>query len=224
MRTIEEVRQHFLDYLKHALSHPSMYGGEAFIRNALFHISFIDNAEEILDREMAALEETGASNARGVAGAFFHETGIFDSGSGEVASIFAETAFRLAYLKLDRTLPRDSYERLKAGLREKYAVRDWTVDEVKGEFGQPSWSSGSNPFYPWAFAYACDDLNAAWTFFDFWNEVVVSKDNHVVGKYGPVPLLRNIRMPAATFRESFVFTPFGTRLTAKDIRKLKKRR
>ncbi len=81
MRTIEELRAYFLNLLKNALSHSSMYGGEEFIGLYLSHISFIDKSEEALAREMKYLRDSGASSPRGVAGAFFRRIGIFDSGS-----------------------------------------------------------------------------------------------------------------------------------------------
>ncbi len=121
----------------------------------------------------------------------------------------------MGYLKLERSLSTKQYQQMRKGIRQQCRERDWTLHEVKEAFGEPCWSSGSNPFYPWVLAYACDNIDEGWIFFDFWNEIKVTKDNHVLGKHGPEPLLRNIRVPAESFSKSFTFTPFGKGLIAK---------
>jgi len=210
MRSIEEVRTYFLNLFDHAAKRSSMYGGELFLHNCLNHLAFVDQTESILQREMQRLKDWGAYNACGATGAFKCATGISQP-EMEVASLYAELAFRMGYLQLDRYLSPKEFQMCRQRIDRKFSERDWAVDEIKMEFGKPSWATGTNPYYPCVLAYASAEVSDGWVFFDFWNEFASTKSSHVIGKYGPAPMLRYIRRPAVSFRKSFIRTAFAKR-------------
>jgi hypothetical protein len=215
MRSIEEVRAHFVSLFEHGMRFPHNTG-EAFILTHLQNLAFIDQADIAFNAEMEALGGKGADSARGIMGGFGYITGVFNSCSDEVASVIAEVAFRLGYLTPRRALSEAEYLRLLEGL-QKNCERDWTLTEIEAEYGEPSWpAKGRHPnsHSPWSLAYGTADRTKHWVFFDFWNDSlwIEGEGWQKTGKYGEVPVLRNVRVPARRFKEGFIFTPFGRQL------------
>ncbi len=98
--------------------------------------------------------------------------------------------------------------------RKKFANEEPCVPEtVIDRFGPPSIRWGENDNYPCTLLYLCEAGDSQYVHFDFWTEWYKNAEGiRVPGKFGPQPLLRNVRIPAATFPEEFVFTPFGRSL------------
>ena len=192
---------------------PGMYDGESFLLQHLGELAFIDQAEQVFESERKDLEKRGAYTATGIGGAFGLITGVCNGYSDEVASVIAEIAYRMGYLKLEGALSQAEYIELRNGLRQRCRQSDWTLTEIQSEYGEASWGAKrSNLLYPCSLAYGSVERRDRWVFFDFWNEIVFTEDRHPIGKYGDVPMLRNVRVPAATFKREFTFTPFGRRL------------
>jgi hypothetical protein len=211
MRTTREIRRYFVDMLNHALPRLGMYGGEIAARHFLSHLAFVECREDELATHYEALQKRGAFLATGVKGAFRQ---IHDGNSDqEVGSVYAEIAFQMGYLATDRLLNRREFKSLRIGLRKTCRTRDFTTKEVQQEFGPPSWSSGTNPFYPWVFLYITDEPSFGAVAFDFWNEVYHDFETEkTCGKFGNLPVLRNVRIRGAQFVREIAFTPLGRRI------------
>jgi hypothetical protein len=82
----------------------------------------------------------------GVVGPFIALFGKDGNYVAEVASVFAEMFYRFGYLRVDRFLDRDAWDRLSAGLRERFAGRDVRRSEVVADFGAPSIVAGNRVF------------------------------------------------------------------------------
>jgi len=194
--------------LNEALPRLGMFGGEIAARQLLSDLAFIDDREHELRDRLDELRDRGSYTASGVGGAFNQQTGLRAT-DNEIGSVFATVAFGMGYLRTDRTLTRTEFESLESELRESCSTTDLNADEVRAQFGTPSWQSGTNPYYPWAFLYLCPGCDHGIAF-DFWNDLRDDKENEVVsGEFGDIPVLRNVRIGAADFRGEFIFTPIG---------------
>ena len=208
MKTSIEIRDYFLGILNDALPRLSMYGGEIAARQLLSHLAFIDEREDELRDRFDALRDHGAFTASGVGGAFNRQTGL-EPTANEIGSVYANVAFHMGYLRSERTLTQTEFDSLESIVRESCAACDFNADDVRTRFGDPSWQSGTNPYYPWVYLYLCPDRDHSIAF-DFWNVIHYDKQNEVVrGDYGDVPVLRNVRIGATDFGSEFTFTPLG---------------
>ncbi len=190
-----------------------MFGGEIAARQLLSHVAYIDDREAELNSLFDELGERGAFTACGVQGAFSRMTGL-DATCNEVGSVYAEVAFQMDYLNTARILSAAEFDLLVTGLRETCLVTDMNAADVRSEFGEPSWVAGENPYYPWTFLYLCVDLRRGSVAFDFWNVVYYDeKIEKTCGRFGDVPVLRNVRIRESSFSREFVFTPIGRTIT-----------
>jgi|SRR5579872_45751 len=201
MRTAEEIRTRFLQILDGAVRRPLMYGGsdwgvELFMRNLLSDLCFIDEREQELKHALTELDERGLSSSTGVVGSFRARIANVRDVGNEVASVYAEIAGRLGYLSLQRRLTPAEWKRLRKGLRASCRDRDWRASEVREWFGDPSLEVHT------VYCYAPEDRNARWVFFDF-----ADSEARRGGQRDYV--LRNVRIPAASFERELVFTPYG---------------
>jgi hypothetical protein len=124
----------------------------------------------------------------------------------EVTSIYAELAWNLGYLTVDRNLSKAAMKKLRQGLRAKCRERDWHQSEIKEQYGEPSLKIGD------VYCYAPETRGERWIFFDFWKEYSAKRINSRVivhKKYIEDPILRDVRLPASTLMRGLVFTPFG---------------
>lgn len=215
MKSAEEIRDYLIELLNNALLRLSMYGDESIAMHFSSALAFIDEREPEWEACLSDLKARGALRARGVSGAF-HEVTHQWATDNEIASVFAEIAFKMGYLKTDRLLDRDEFESLRSGLRSTCRSRDFTMEEVLAEFGAPSWISGTKPYSSCVFVYFCREPDSGSLSFDFWNELdrgtVADK---VCGKFGDLPVLRDVRIRGATFAREFTFTPLGRKITGR---------
>ena len=106
--------------------------------------------------------------------------------------MYAEIAFQMGYLATGRILEPREFGSLRSGLRRTCRTRDLTTEQVLAEFGPPSWSSGTNPRYPWVFLYIAGRPDFGAIAFDFWNEIGIDANGKQGGKFGDLPVLRNV--------------------------------
>ena len=105
---------------------------------------------------------------------------------------------------------------------ELIELENCVPNDVISRFGVPSLRWGTNDNYPCTLLYLCEADQARYVYFDFWAEWFKNEEGlRVPGKYGPKPLLRNIRVPAASFPEEFLFTQIGRSLLAAKQRTAK---
>ena len=216
MRTADEIRARLLDDLNHALTHLSMYGGEVAARQLLSDITFVDEREHEFKSHMQVLQDRGAFLSTGVEGAFSYRMQLKPT-CALIGSVYAEVAFKMGYLQTKRILTGREFKALKAGLRKTCRTRDMNADDVKAEFGIPSWSVKGNPFYPWVYMYLSNESEDGVIAFDFWNEFGndPKRKREVYGKYGATPVLQNIRIRGPRFVREFTFTPLGRKIAGR---------
>jgi hypothetical protein len=216
MRSSEEIREYFLDLLNSALPRLGMYGEEVVLDYFLSHLAFVDERDAELKAHMETLRTRGAFTSLGVGGAFTQHTHLPATG-GEIGSVYAEIAFKMGYLNTDRVLDKNEFATLRSGLRGTCRSQNFNTADVAKEFGVPSWRSGTNPFYPWTYLYLCNDIDMGTIAFDFWNVVYYDeKTRKTCGKFGDLPVLRNIRIRGDNFGREFTFTPIGRKITKLD--------
>ncbi|MEZ4712380.1 MAG: hypothetical protein R3A44_34640 [Caldilineaceae bacterium] len=221
MRTIEQIRNHLIENLGYAIRRPGMWifpphAIELFLQHILSDICFIDERENDLKVALHALNKQKKATNRGVFGAF-HE-GFNDQEIDisrlyhEVTSIYAELAWQMGYLTVERQLSKKEWNSLRAGLRSKYTPHDTYESQISAQYGEPSLKIGA------VHCYTCEAENEGWIFFDFWTEHITEQTQNGVivnTKYRDDPILRNIRLPASTFKRGLVFTPYGQQFAAK---------
>ena len=218
VKSSEEIRAYFLDLLNLALPRLGMYG-EYTAQLFLSHLAFIDAREAEFNDYMKMLRARGAFTPLGVGGAFSQYTHLRTQ-DNEIGSVYAEIAFRMGYLNTNRILNKREFESLRLGLRKTCRSRDFNTADVVTEFGAPSWTAGNNSFYPQVYVYFCNELDHGMIAFDFWNVVFYDeKIEKTCGKFGDLPVLRNIRIRGATFSREFTFSPIGRKITREAIEK-----
>ncbi len=144
----------------------------------------------------------------GVTGAFRAVFGDDHCYDDEVASVFARFLHHLGCLDLAGRVDEVRWRRIERAIADSYGERDVAMSEVITDFGEPSLRVGDR-----VLCYV-DDSTGAWVSFDFWQDFPHIY-NREAGRYeryrwkDAEPLLRNIRIPATTFNESLVLTPYG---------------
>ncbi len=204
MKSSQEIREYFFKLINNALPRLSMFGGETAARFFLSHLAFIDERDLELENYLNKLTERGAFTSLGVSGAFRKYTHL-QATDVEIASVYAEIAFKMGYLNTDRILIKSEFESLHSGLRKTCRSQDLNTEDVVQQFGTPSWKAGTNPSWPWVFLYFCNELDHGSIAFDFWND-----------GYYDLPVLRNIRIQGPNFGREFTFTPLGRKITKRD--------
>lgn len=94
MKSAEEIREYFLEFLNRALPSLCAYGDEMVAVHILSALAFIDEREPEWEAWLCDLKARGALRARGVSGAF-HEVTHQWATDNEIASVFAEIAFNM---------------------------------------------------------------------------------------------------------------------------------
>ena len=191
--------------LQQALALPGMFAtdGSALQTVAVSLLSdlcFIDerDADEVETDD--ALRRFGKL---GVAGAFQAVFGDDCRFVEEVASVLAERASQLGYLELNASAPAADLDidRITAA----YAGQDARLSDVVTAVGTPPFTVGKRVLcYP--------TTGRDWVFFDFFEESTsrYDADGGVFrSEQARDPLLRNVRVPAATFDASLILTRYG---------------
>jgi len=204
----EEIHDHLMDQLNLALRRPGMYGGEVAFRILIDHLLFVERQPEAWDQLKQRWEEQGLWTPVGPGGAFqdvFPEQG----GGYEVASVYAEFAWRRGWLKPDRVLTAEEYESLTGRVR-RWAAADRTWADVTAEFGPPSvLFGGNNPLYGKTLGYLSEDPQQSAVVFHLWNGSEPGAEPWPPGHVQP--LLLAVRFGGGSFRGSLTFTPEGER-------------
>ena len=215
MRSAVEIRDYHLEYLNGALLRLSMYGDELAARCFLSHVAFVDEREDELNSHFDALDERGATTSLGVAGAFERCTGR-KATDVEVASVYAEIAFRMGYLETNRILRTSEFDSLRKDLSDICQSRDFDADEVLSTFGAPSWTSKASRPWPNVYLYLASELEDGAIAFDFWNAPDHGQGAGTVkGKLRDIPVLRNVRIRGPVFAREFTFTPIWRTVTGR---------
>ncbi|MFJ6950691.1 hypothetical protein [Micromonospora aurantiaca (nom. illeg.)] len=204
-RSLDEVREYQVTRLNHALRRPGMWGGETALRLLMDAVAFVDGLDEVWQAECEQLRARGAVNSLGVRGAFSEILpGYRDDGA--VASVYADIAWRHGWLKVDRTLSADDFQRLRDEAT-RWCAQDRYLDEALVELGAPAvLFGGGNPCYPKTLAYAADRatglicLHFAGTC--DWNTTQPQPESP--------PVLLAIRHGDGTFADTFTLTPTGS--------------
>jgi hypothetical protein len=211
-RSVSEIRGHFIRRLNVALLRPGMYGGELALWQFLGDLAWIDKRDEDVP---GTLEPRGAWSSTLVGGAFVRMFGGKPSDHDIAAAfVYADLAGMWGYLEPQRKLTGQEYSRLRRGARQWTATADRTPADVVAAFGEPSlWRSKYNPWYPMSLGYVSGNHLDPLVTFDFWQDT----DWESVprrSRFGPQPVLRNVRWRESHFEEEFTFTPTGHALRA----------
>jgi hypothetical protein len=220
MKTAEEIRDYLLERLRLSIFKPCMCGGELGILNLFEYVTFADERSDHWQQHRKALYETKAFSAGGVMGSYQNlHWNLRGQHYSAVASVYARIAYEMGYLTdqgkhcLRRLLTLEQFESVLAQINRQDKLSDWVPEEVIEQFGDPSIRWGTNDYYPCTMLYLVDSHPEFFVCFDFWAEWFKDESGvRVPCKHGPKPILRNIRVPAATFPEQFKFSNFGSTL------------
>jgi hypothetical protein len=217
VRSVSEIREHFLSRLNDALLRPGMFGGELALRWFLGDLAWIDGRDSPGGDDIAEFfKATGAWSPTGVRGAFARMFGGAARDHEEAAAFaYADLARAWGYLAPGCTIPRGEYARLRRDAPPWVASADRTLPDLVDAHGEPSlWRPKYNPRFPVSVAYVCEDQSDPLIVFDFWQET--DRDNSL---FGPEPVLRNLRWRADRFEEGFTLTPTGATLADPSMRR-----
>jgi hypothetical protein len=144
----------------------------------------------------------------GVVGPFVAMFGKDGRYLAEVASVWAEQAYRLGYLTVDRLLEADEWAPLaRDRLRERFDGKDVRRSDVEAEYGAPSLVADKRTL-----CYAPAD-GTGWVFIDCYSEPAGLRYVPGKGTYDAErdddPLVRSVRYPAATFESGLILTLYG---------------
>jgi hypothetical protein len=216
MKNAEEIRGMLLERLRYCLRSPTSFGGEVSILSMMEFMAFVDDREDEWKQHRKELRETGAFLSTGIHGGFHKATRQSKRTDLQPASVYTLLAFRMGYLDNAKTGPlllADQYDKLIVDLSWQFFKEDWTSLQILDRFGEPTFRWGSNDNYPCIFLYLDRSEPNRFCYFDFWAEFHKDENGcNVPGKHGLLPRLRNVRLPAETFREQFTFTRFGEQL------------
>jgi hypothetical protein len=230
MRTIDEFRKHKLKFLKDAIRRPGLFGDpDVWCDYLLRDLCYIDQHEVKLKLEWNKLKMQKRFGCLGLSTPFQQLLGGRDFGNSafndEVASIYAEMAYHLGYLNVERTLSDTEYTVL-SGQLQQFKKGKWRQSDILARYGKPSLIIGGS--YHSCSCYAPVARNKDWVFFDFvldqsgYRDVVRDKSGgRLPEKIEGIPRaehpdcsdvpLRDVRVPGANL-DGFIFTPYGMRI------------
>jgi hypothetical protein len=207
---LSEARQHHLAQVNSVLRRPGMYGRDETAERLLLEaMAAVDGSLERWRAECDHLRERDAFSATGVMGAY---SDVLPANAlrGATASLYAETAHRLGWLELDRTLSAAEFRQMAADIGG-WVARDHTLPEVLGAFGTPSlWIGGTGRLYPKTLAYAATD-HGDLICLHLWNAYATSAPGAGSRGVHPEPVVLAARHRPGPFPGSFSFTPEGLR-------------
>jgi hypothetical protein len=207
----DEIRAYLIDELNGALRRPGLFGRESepALRMLVDHLQFVECRPEALAEQQRIWAERGAWSSAGVAGVFrdliperYYEYGI--------ASVYAEFAHRLGWLKPDRVLDPAEYEALR-GVARRWAGEDRVWADVVDAFGTPSMLFGSNnPYFGKTLGYLTENSEDPMVSFHLWNGNATGAEGSRPAEHDE-PVLLAVRFGNGPFRRTFTFTPEGRR-------------
>ncbi len=215
MKNAIEIKNRILDIISNSVIRPEMFGHgsfgvEMFFIGILRDISFIDERESELNEQIEKLRKRGLFTSQGVAGQLTH-CFLNAENSKETASIYAEIAYNLGYLKIENLSPVSDWSNIYNNIRNYCKNKDWLLKDVVGSFGSPSLAIGSD--WQQIHCYVSEDNRNEWIFFDYCNVIIENVDDEF-DRYNlkKNQRLRNVRLPSKMFEQGIVFTPYGKKL------------
>ncbi|WP_435015878.1 hypothetical protein TA3x_003432 [Tundrisphaera sp. TA3] len=187
MRSVVEIRDHLLEDLSFTVFRPSMRSGtadatEMVLLHLLCTLAFIDGREQ----EWADAKNTYIRGCRRVCGQFEFQHRPFPHFVNEVASVYAEVAFKLGYLRPVRLLRVAEMRGFAATIRTRgFRHRVMTEENLLGEFGPPSHEVVGG--FTKVACYGCEDPTVKWVFFD------LARQLPWVNGWLSVPMVRDFR-------------------------------
>jgi hypothetical protein len=220
MRTSQEFRDRQLKRLVAMLATPELFSicgrdHEGALRAMIQDLSFLDERE---DESQSWLDGLLYYHGKcGIEGAFSAVFGVEETQLGaylrclfleEVGSVYARVLLSLGYLKLGRRLTEPEWTALCEAVPEYDSV-DCRRSDIVSQFGEPSLTIGRR-----VLCYVADSSDGSWVYFDCFENpapaaYAIDKRGLVGGGWVKDPLLRDIRVPAAHFADSFVLTAWG---------------
>lgn len=191
MRTTEEFRELQIDRLRRALQRPGFFCGsgqsmDLFYSMILSDLCWLDERES----DFAAVARELLRGSLGVYGQYFYQhLSIPNQFGNEIASTYAQAAYRLGYYKPERVLAEDEFEELKGNIDQKFLSTDHSESEIVSRFGKPTHDvlGGETTVH----CYGCCDRNTNWIYFDY-SRCYPPKDL-VSYEWFDDPKLRNVR-------------------------------
>lgn len=211
VRSASELHQRWLDRLTAMITRTGMWttgNGSALdvqLGMLLDDLCYLDECTT----EPSLLRDVRSRYGKvGVVGPFVAMFGKDGRYLAEVASVWAEQAYRLGYLSVDRLLDADEADRFTPdNLRQRFDGKDVRRSEVEAEYGSPSLVADKRTL-----CYAPAD-GAGWVFVDCYTEPNPGRYVPGTGSYkcerDDDPLVRSVRHPAATFESGLILTLYG---------------
>ncbi|MFF2083353.1 hypothetical protein ACFVVM_06235 [Nocardia sp. NPDC058176] len=207
MRSPKELKQQWLTELVWLFARPEMYACsgremQSVVDRRLQDLCFLDDRDDDHTRIREAVSSFGKLGVDGPFAAIFGEEHRY---TAEVASVYAEFYHQLGYLPVDRLLSPAEWSPLLR-LPEWVADRDFRRSEVEATFGPPSLRVGKR-----LLCYAPADAGR-WVFFDCWGDLPRRYEpgqGCFTGGFDTDPLVRDIRIPAASFEDGLILTLYG---------------
>lgn len=202
MRTAEEFRERKLQMLPRALQRPGFFCGNA---GDLFFAEIFRDLLWLEERDSDFQHFVGSllGGSMGVFGQFYYQCrngpNLYEN---EIASTFAEAAFRLSYFTPSRLLTITEFDSLHAQLDLEFLSVDHTLSELLVRFGPPSHDvlGGDTTVH----CYGCIDRVLPWVYFDYSRCYPVADGEGQ--QWFADPILRDIRRADNRFER----LPFAT--------------
>ena len=191
MRTTDEFRKRQIDMLPLALQRPGMFCGSG--EKADLYYSMILSDLCWLDERETAWKTIGRELLHGamrVYGQFFYQhLAIPDGFLNEIASTYAQVAYRLGYYHPERVLTECEFQELNDGIDAAFFTVDHTEGEIVSRFGRPTHDvlGGLTTVH----CYGCFDRGINWVYFDY-ARCYPPRDSHSCEWFAD-PCLRNVR-------------------------------
>jgi hypothetical protein len=203
MRNAEEFRTRQIDLLASALHRPGGFCGsgesaDLYFSTILSDLCWIDDRES----DFAPVCHDLLHGCRRVFGQFyFQQLSIPDHFANEIASTYAQAAYRLGYYKPMRVLIDSEFEELRNSIGQTFLSADHTESEIVSRFGQPTHEvvGGQTTVH----CYGCCVRNADWVFFDY-SRCNPPTEPHLY-QWLEDPKLRNIRRTGENVMELLPF-------------------
>ncbi len=167
MRTAEEFRLRQITRLPLALQRPGMHCGsgesaDLYYSTILLDLCWIDDRES----DFATVSRDLLHGCRSVFGQLhYQQLAIPDHYGNEIASTYAQAAYRLGYYAPIRVLADGEFQELRDSLDQKFFSTDHTESEIVSRFGQPTVEVIGGPTT--VHCYGCCNVNVDWVYFDY---------------------------------------------------------
>ncbi len=202
MRSAEDYLKRKLVELAGALRRPLMacgysYAADFYFCNILADLCWLDEREN----EFNAIAQQLLRGSMRVYGQIFYQHLSVPDFGNEIASTYAEAAYRLAYYAPERLLSESEFEELRCRIDGEFLKNNHTESEMRSRFGEPTHEvlGGQTTVH----CYGCVDPNVDWVNFDY-SRCYPPKDSKSYEWFND-PILRDVRRK----NNEFELLPFG---------------